>query len=109
MGCCPDATTTQCDDAKDETDAGSRPPCEGRGDRHIGTEHVLLALAGDTEGLAGQVLTRLEVREAVESETGEVIASLDGPTGDAGHADDAVRVDFRPDTLSNHPIRVLNS
>ncbi len=70
---------------------------------------MLLALAGDTEGLAGQVLTRLEVREAVESETGEVIASLDGPTGDAGHADDAVRVDFRPDTLSNHPIRVLNS
>ncbi len=79
------------------------------GHRHIGTEHVLLALAGDADGLAAQVLSKLGVRAAVESEANDVITSLGGAAGEAGHADDAVTIDFDPNALSNHPIRLLSS
>jgi len=51
------------------------------GHRHIGTEHVLLALAIDGDGIAGQVLTHLGVREAVQDRLSEVLPTLGGDAG----------------------------
>ncbi len=78
------------------------------GHRHIGTEHVLLALANDADGIAGQVLTAAAVREELEAKLRAVLADMP-PAADgqeAGHEDDAVRVAF--ELGSNHPIRVLD-
>jgi ATP-dependent Clp protease ATP-binding subunit ClpA len=38
---------------------------EGQGQGFVGTEHLLLALARDSHGVAGQVLDQLGVREEV--------------------------------------------
>jgi len=48
------------------------------GHRHLGTEHVLLALAMDGDGIAGQVLTHLGVREAVQARLVQVLPTLGG-------------------------------
>ncbi len=48
------------------------------GHRHLGTEHVLLALDMDGDGIAGQVLTHLGVREAVQARLAEVLPTIAG-------------------------------
>ncbi len=74
--------------------------------RFIGTEHVLLALAGDKDGLAGQILSQLSVREAVQAMAGDVVAAPGAGHGEAGHPDDEVRVQFDSVPESNHPLRL---
>ena len=73
----------------------------------IGTEHVLMALADDPDGLAGQALTDLGVREAVVQALALLITvhgpSPEGvPRMDYG---DEVSVFFDPAGL-NHPLRI---
>src|SRR5947208_1585340 len=60
---------------------------------YIGTEHVLLALAQDDGGIAGQALAKMGF-------TGEVVAAMEeaiklsGPGGEASNLDDAAVVEF---------------
>lgn len=81
------------------------------GHRHIGTEHVLLALADDGDGIAGQVLTAAGVREEVRSNLRAVLAEMPAAADgkEVGHPDDAVRVVFDVGSASNHPIRDLSA
>jgi ATP-dependent Clp protease ATP-binding subunit ClpA len=78
---------------------------ERAGHRHIGTEHLLLALADDPDGIAGQVLDRLGVREKTFDETALVLTTMlpaeSRSTSDPG---DAATVWFEPLRLSNHPL-----
>ncbi len=80
------------------------------GHRHIGTEHVLLALANDADGIAGQLLTAAAVREELQAKLRTALADMPpAPDGQgAGHRDDDVQVAFEVGTMSNHPIRVLD-
>jgi hypothetical protein len=47
-----------------------------RGHPHVGTEHLLLALADDLEGAAGWLLLTLGVRDELSR---ELLALLDSP------------------------------
>jgi ClpA/ClpB-like protein len=74
----------------------------------IGTEHVLMALADDIDGLAGQVLTDLGVRDAVVQALALLI-TVHGPTADGVRPldpGDEVSVFFDPDSGRNHPLRI---
>jgi ATP-dependent Clp protease ATP-binding subunit ClpA len=66
----------------------------------VGTEHLLLALANDPDGVAGQVLERLGVRSAVKDELAAFIES-EGPTSQPHDHGDEVQVGFRPDENGN--------
>ena len=66
----------------------------------VGTEHLLLALANDPHGVAGQVLERLGVRTAVQDELAAFIES-EGPSIERHDHGDEVRVGFRPDEDGN--------
>jgi ATP-dependent Clp protease ATP-binding subunit ClpC len=46
-----------------------------RGHEYLGTEHVLLALIDDPNGIAGGVLQRLECADAVRAEITRIIES----------------------------------
>jgi ATP-dependent Clp protease ATP-binding subunit ClpC len=70
---------------------------------YIGTEHLLLALAEDADGVAGQVLERLGVRSAVNEELAAFIQAS-GPSTQAHDHGDEVRVGFRPDHHGNPQI-----
>ena len=70
---------------------------------YIGTEHVLLALAQDDGGIAGQALAKLGLTGQIAAAMDEAIG-LNGPGGDAGNADDAVTVAF--DDEPNYALRV---
>lgn len=76
---------------------------EQLGQMYIGTEHLLLALAEDPGGVAGQILERLGVRSAVREELTAFIESS-GPTTQAPDRGDEVRVAFRPDQHGNPQI-----
>lgn len=86
---------------------GAGELAEQAGHRHIGTEHLLLALADDPDGIAGQILDRLGVREKAIHETALVVATMNaaasGSTSDPG---DATTVWLDPRHSSNHPIVV---
>jgi ATP-dependent Clp protease ATP-binding subunit ClpC len=45
-----------------------------RGHNHVGTEHLLLALLADPEGVAGRVLRQLGVAELAAKRVEEVMA-----------------------------------
>ena len=45
------------------------------GHNHVGTEHLILALLAEPDGIAGQVLERLEVATSVAAMTEEIMAS----------------------------------
>ena len=77
---------------------------EQAGHRHIGTEHLLLALADDPDGIAGQVLDRLGVREKTIHETALMVAAMDAAHGSTSDPGDATTVWISPISLSNHPI-----
>jgi len=78
------------------------------GHNFIGTEHVLLALAQDPDGIAGQVLAELGVREAVKARLAEMLVTVEGGCEAVGHPDDAVCVDLVSATGSNHPLRLVD-
>ena len=69
---------------------------------------MLLALAQDPDGIAGQVLAELGVRKAVKARLAELLVNLEGGCGAVGHPDDAVCVDLVSATGSNHPLRLLD-
>lgn len=46
---------------------------ETTGGRVLGTEHLLFALASDSDGIAGQVLNELGVRERVAARLDEIM------------------------------------
>lgn len=79
------------------------------GHHHIGTEHVLLALAQDPDGIAGNLLAELGVSEQVKARLAEILADMKSGGGVAGHPDDAVRVDLVSAAGSNHPLRLVDS
>ncbi len=79
---------------------------EGLDQLYIGTEHLLLALAEDGEGVAGQILERLGVRSAVKEQLVAFIEAS-GPSARAPDRGDEVRVGFRPDQYGN-PLIVLD-
>ena len=54
------------------------------GKRFIGTESLLRVLADDTEGIAGQVLQELGVRDAVRQRLDEIMASPEYTQGSRG-------------------------
>jgi ATP-dependent Clp protease ATP-binding subunit ClpA len=70
---------------------------------YIGTEHLLLALANDPDGVAGQVLERLGVRAAVRAEL-EAFIQSSGPSRQPHDRGDEVQVGFRPDENGNPQI-----
>jgi ATP-dependent Clp protease ATP-binding subunit ClpA len=75
---------------------------------YVGTEHVLMALADDPDGVAGQVLIDLGVRDAVVEALALLITSY-GPTPDGVRPfdpGDEVSVFFDPATERNHPLRI---
>lgn len=78
---------------------------EAKGQGFVGTEHLLLAMARDSHGVAAQVLDQLGVREEVLVRLLAVIDSQGG--GEAGHDRDQARVAFDPAPDSNHPLLVL--
>ena len=80
---------------------------EERGQDFIGTEHLLLALAQDAEGRAGQVLEGLGVRQSVLA---ELIAIIDtyGAEGAPPDPGDEVQVRFGSEPLSNHPMVIVH-
>ena len=80
---------------------------ERLGQLYIGTEHLLLALAEDPDGVAGQILERLGVRSAVKEELAAFIESSRPSTGPPDRGDE-VRVGFRPDQHGNPQIVVLD-
>jgi ATP-dependent Clp protease ATP-binding subunit ClpC len=45
------------------------------GHNYVGTEHLLLGLLAEPEGIAGQVLTRIGVADGAAQMTEEVMAS----------------------------------
>jgi ATP-dependent Clp protease ATP-binding subunit ClpC len=47
-----------------------------RGHAHVGTEHLLLALAADPEGAAGWLLLTLGVRDELSRELAALLDSL---------------------------------
>jgi ATP-dependent Clp protease ATP-binding subunit ClpA len=71
----------------------------------IGTEHLLLALAEDADGLAGQLLDRLGVREAVVEQAALAVVGHREPSAIAPNLSDDVIVRFDPSPQSNHPLR----
>ena len=76
---------------------------EHLGQQYIGTEHLLLALAEDPDGVAGQILERFGVRSAIKEELAAFIESS-GPSSHAHDHGDEVRVGFRPDEHGNPQI-----
>jgi ATP-dependent Clp protease ATP-binding subunit ClpC len=70
---------------------------------YIGTEHLLLALAKDPGGVAGQILERLGVRAAVGAEL-EAFIESSGPSRQPHDHGDEVHVGFRPDQNGNTQI-----
>jgi ATP-dependent Clp protease ATP-binding subunit ClpA len=78
---------------------------EKAGQAFIGTEHMMLALAQDSDGLAGHVLDRLGMRDAVRRELENVIAGH-GSGGSPDDPGDEVSVWLDPASLSNHPLRL---
>ncbi len=72
----------------------------------IGTEHLLLALARESHGVAGQVLDELGVRDEVLQRLATIISAQGG--GQARHDGDEVLVAFDPSPGSNHPLRVVS-
>jgi len=70
---------------------------------YIGTEHVLLALALDDEGVAGQGLARIGFTAEVVAAMEEAI-NLNGPGGEAGNPDDAAVAEF--DSEPNYRLRL---
>lgn len=64
---------------------------EVAGHKFIGTEHLLLALAQEGEGVAGQTLKQLDVRNQVMERLRRVLQGYDG-AGDAPDFGDEVRV-----------------
>ena len=79
---------------------------EGRGQGFVGTEHLLLALALDPHGVAGQVLDQLGVREAIIERLAAFI-STEG-VGEARDNGDEARVAFDSSPLSNHRVVVMS-
>ena len=73
---------------------------------YVGTEHVLLALSRDVEGIAGQTLQRLGIRDALDGALRAAIEA-NGRGGPAGHPEDEVVVAFDPSVRANHPLRVV--
>jgi ATP-dependent Clp protease ATP-binding subunit ClpA len=63
---------------------------ESRNHNYVGTEHMLLALLDDPDGIGGGVLHRLQVAERARAEVERIVSS-------AGYA----RV--RSDTLDHRP------
>ncbi len=53
----------------------SREEAAGLGHGYVGTEHLLLGLIKEGEGLAAQVLSRLEVSDAVRAKLLEIMDS----------------------------------
>ena len=80
---------------------------ETRGQGYVGTEHLLLALALDHRGIAGQVLDELGVRQEVLERLRTIIGVQEGG-GVAAHGGDETRVAFNPSPRSNHPLLVLS-
>jgi ATP-dependent Clp protease ATP-binding subunit ClpA len=78
---------------------------EAAGQAFIGTEHVMLALAQDSDGLAGQALERLGMRDAVRRELESIIATHRSGGSPPDPRDEA-SVWLDPASLSNHPLRV---
>ena len=79
---------------------------EGRGQGFVGTEHLLLALALDRDGVAGQVLDQSGLREAIIERLAEFISTEGG--GDARDHGDEVRVAFDSSRISNHRLVVMS-
>ena len=52
---------------------------ERRGHDHVGTEHLLLALADDAEGAAGWLLLALGMRDELARELQELLDTLPTP------------------------------
>jgi ATP-dependent Clp protease ATP-binding subunit ClpC len=48
---------------------------EARSHNYVGTEHVLLALLDDPDGIAGGVLHRLQVAERARAEVERILSS----------------------------------
>ncbi len=78
---------------------------ESRGQGFVGTEHLLLAMAQDPHGIAGQVLDQLDVRAEVIERLTVILNGQGG--GEAGHEGDQALVKFDPSPGSNHPLVVL--
>jgi ATP-dependent Clp protease ATP-binding subunit ClpA len=76
------------------------------GQAFIGTEHLLLAIVEDADGIGGQVLNRLGVSGALKDELETIIAGY-GSGGGPTDPGDEVRVRFESAALSNHPIVVI--
>ena len=79
---------------------------EGREQGFVGTEHLLLALALDRHGVAGQVLDQLGVREMIVERVAAFISSEGG--GDARDDGDEARVAFDASPRSNHRLVVMS-
>lgn len=71
----------------------------------VGTEHLLLAIAQDPRGVAGQVLDQLGVRGDVLQRLTTIIDRQ--AAGEAGHPGDQAVVAFDPSPASNHPLLLL--
>jgi hypothetical protein len=70
---------------------------------YIGTEHLLLALAEDPDGLAGQLLDRLGVRTHVINGLASTLGTA-APTEPHANPGDESAVWISPERLANHPI-----
>ena len=79
---------------------------ETRGQSFVGTEHLLLALALDGHGGAGQVLDQCGVREAIIERLAAFISTEGG--GDARDNGDEARVAFDSSPRSNHRLVVMS-
>jgi ATP-dependent Clp protease ATP-binding subunit ClpA len=74
------------------------------GQHYIGTEHLLLALAVEEDGIAGQILQGLGVQSAVEIAARGAIGRGGQSDYVAGNSDDAVSAILGPGGGSNFPI-----
>ena len=79
---------------------------ESRDQGFIGTEHLLLAIAQDPRGVAGQILDQLGTRAEVIQRLTGILNDQGG--GKAGHEGDQALVQFDRSPNSNHPLLVLS-
>ena len=79
---------------------------EAQNQNFVGTEHMLLALARDRRGVAGQVLEQLGVLDEVVQRLTAIIGTQGG--GEARHDNDQASVAFDPSPESNHALLVVS-
>jgi ATP-dependent Clp protease ATP-binding subunit ClpC len=72
----------------------ARRLARGRGHEYLGTEHLILALLDDTNGIAGSVIHRLGYTDAIRSEVTKIIDS-DGYAGQKGSPPPPGEIDAR--------------